>query len=353
MKYIRYIVFFVIAGMVSCGRSDAPYSPVESDSEYISFSGTSGKTFQLKSGDGTTPNLVTTDALLQSASFGLFGYKSANDQNGFVSVFPTMDAALEVKYESGNWTYSDKQKWERSMHYRFRAVWPYMPDRIVAKSSANLLSVEYSSFAEDHDLMVAYATRYPLSEGVDRVRLEFKHALAGLRFKIKFSDAAIGHTDDAVTEFYITGIYLQGQLLYGASETVTDVNAIRWVLSDKGFNSTGKQFPWTGNIPFGGSDKKTANIYFTETPAGTTGAVITDGAALLIPQTISSPIGTTYVNFYTTLGDAALHRVALPRQPLEAGKIYTYTLIIHGTQIKIKVDIQKWDEIQSNIDIIL
>lgn len=350
MKYIRYIVFFVIAGMVSCGRSDAPYSPIESDSEYISFSGTSGKKFQLKSDDGTTPNLVTTDALLQSASFGLFGYKSTNDQNGFVSVFPTT-GALEVKYESGNWTYSPKQKWERSMHYRFRAVWPYKPDRIIANSSANLLSVEYSSFVEDHDMMVAYATRYPLSEGVDRVRLEFKHVLAGLRFKIKFSDTTIGNTDDAVTGFYITGIYPHGQLLYGTSGTVTDVNAIRWFLSDNVFNSTDKQFPWTGNIPFGGSDKKTANIYFTETPVGTTGAVSTDGAALLIPQTLSSEVGTTYVNFYTSLGGTALHRVALPRQTLEAGKIYTYTLTIHGTQIKIKVDIQKWDEIQSNIDI--
>lgn len=186
---------------------------------------------------------------------------------------------------------------------------------------------------------------------MDRVRLEFKHVLAGLRFKIKFSDTTIGNTDDAVTGFYITGIYPHGQLLYGASGTVTDVNAIRWFLSDNVFNSTDKQFPWTGNIPFGGSDKKTANIYFTETSVGTTGAVSTDGAALLIPQTLSSEVGTTYVNFYTSLGGTALHRVALPRQTLEAGKIYTYTLTIHGTQIKIKVDIQKWDEIQSNIDI--
>ena len=79
--------------------------------------------------------------------------------------------------------------------------------------------------------------------------------------------------------------------------------------------------------------------------------MISDGAALLIPQTLSSSIGTTYVNFYTTLGETALHKVALPTQILEAGKIYTYTLIIHGTQIKINVDIQDWDEIQSNIDI--
>lgn len=350
MRYSRYIALLAILGLVSCGRTDSPYSPVEPEGEYISFNGHSGKEFQLKSGDGTTPELVTTDALLQSASFGLFGYKSTNDQSGFVPVFHTTDA-LEVKYESGNWTYLPKQKWERSMHYRFRAVWPYKPDRIIPKSSANLLSVEYSSFAEDYDLMVAYATRYPLSEGVDRVKLEFKHALAGLRFKMKFSDTTIGNNDDAVTRFYITGIYPHGQLLYGASGEVTDVNAIRWVLADNVFNSTDEQFPWTGNIPFGGSDKKTANIYFTESPAGTTGAVISDGAALLIPQTLSSSIGTTYVNFYTTLGETALHKVALPTQILEAGKIYTYTLIIHGTQIKINVDIQDWDEIQSNIDI--
>lgn len=350
MRYSRYIALLAILGLVSCGRTDSPYSPVESEGEYISFNGHSGKEFQLKSGDGTTPELVTNDARLQSSSFGLFGYKSTNDQSGFVPVFHTTDA-LEVKYESGNWTYSPKQKWERSMHYRFRAVWPYKPDRIIPNSSANLLSVNYSSFDEDYDLMVAYATRYPLSEGVDRVKLEFKHALAGLRFKMKFSDTTIGNNDDAVTRFYITGIYPQGQLLYGASGEVTDVNAIRWSLADNVFNSTSEQFPWTGNIPFGGSDKKTANIYFTESPAGTTGAVISDGAALLIPQTLSSSIGTTYVNFYTTLGETALHKVALPTQILEAGKIYTYTLIIHGTQIKINVDIQNWDEIQSNIDI--
>lgn len=350
MKYIRYIVFFVIVGLVSCGRSDAPYSPAESDGEYMTFSGTSGKAFQLKSGDGTTPNLVTKDDMLHSSSFGLFGYKSPNDKNGFISVFPTTDA-LEVKYESGKWTYEPKQKWERSMHYRFRAVWPYRPERIIPNSSANLLSVEYSSFREDYDLMVAYAKRYPLDEGVGEVKLTFKHALAGLRFKMKLSDTTVGNNDDAVTEFYITGIYPHGQLLYGASGEVTDEQALRWFLADNVFNSDDKQFPWKGNIPFGGSAKTTAHIYFTETPAGTTGNVITDGAALVVPQTISSEVGTTYVNFYTTLGGTALHRVALPRQTLEAGKIYTYTLIIHGTQIKINVDIQDWEEIQSNIDI--
>ena len=73
-----------------------------------------------------------------------------------------------------------------------RAVWPYVERNVKANSSANLLSVTYHSLNEDYDLMVAYATRYPLGdpEGVGQVALTFKHALTGLRFIVKYSDDA-------------------------------------------------------------------------------------------------------------------------------------------------------------------
>lgn len=248
------------------------------------------------------------------------------------------------------WTYEPKQKWERAMYYRFRAIWPY-ETAIQPNSSANLISTEYSSSTDDYDLMVAYATRRPITEGIGRVTLEFKHALAGLRFKLKFNENSDEKPDDELTEFYITGIYPQGQLFYGITETVSDVNAIRWIMSENTFDDRNPQFRWTGSTAFGGADNKPANIYFSETPDGTTGETITDGAALIIPQQLSSPIGDTYVNFRTKLGSTVLHRAKLPTETLESGKIYTYTLKMYGTEIKVSVDIQDWTEIQSNIDI--
>ena len=375
LSYISHIVSGLLVLVVilfsGCQKSVVPEAHETED--YISFGGKADGDYDMKSCDGTTPNLVTTE-LLKKEPFGVFGYKSFYDKTGFVDVFST-DKAQKVYWDEklndnkGAWTYDEpKQKWTRSMHYRFRAVWPYKPENIQTGSSANCLSVTYSSFVEDYDLMVAYATRWPLRDGVDRVPLNFKHALAGLRFKIKFAD---GITEsDNLKEFYITGIYPQGQLFYGfgldANETKVnesgtengatkvDDGQIVWKCSDNTF-SVSPQFHWqstqTGEAlkPFGGESKAVANVYFTKTLAGTT-----DGAALIVPQTLSSELGMeTYVNFYTVNGGSALHRAELPRTELKPGMIYTFTLTINDPKITINVDIQNWKEINSNIDIIL
>lgn len=379
LSYMSHIVpsLLVLAVCLfsGCRKSVVPEEHEAADEDYISFSGRTSEDYAVKSGDGTTPNLATTE-LLKEKSFGIFGYKSFDDKTGFTNVFST-DKAQEVSWDKtlndnkGAWKYTPKQKWTRSMHYRFRAVWPYKSENIQTGSSANCLSVTYSSFVEDYDLMVAYATRYPLDpdQGVGAVELEFKHALAGLRFKIKFKD---GITEsDNLKEFYITGIYPHGQLFYGfgldasatkdgegGTETGTpkvDDGLIVWKCGDNAFNSTTPQFHWqntqTGEAvkPFGGESKAAANVYFTEKPAGTV-----DGAALIVPQTLSSEPGMeTYVNFYTVNGGSALHRAKLPKTELKPGNIYTFTLTINESQITINVDIQNWKEINSNIGIIL
>ena len=379
LSYISHIVpsllVLVVCLFSGCQKSVAPKEHETED--YISFGGKADGDYDVKSGDGTTPNLVTTE-LLKKEPFGVFGYKFFNDKTGFVDVFSTINPQKvywdeNLNDNKGAWTYTPKQKWTRSMHYRFRAVWPYKPENIQTGSSANCLSVTYSSFVEDYDLMVAYATRWPLQDGVESVTLNFKHALAGLRFKIKFAD---GITEsDNLKEFYITGIYPHGQMFYGfgldasatkdgegGTETGTPkVNdgLIVWKYGDKAFNSTTPQFHWQSTQegealkPFGGD--AVANVYFTENPAGTTGGTIADGAALIVPQTLSSKDGMeTYVNFYTVNGGTALHRAKLPAETkLEPGKIYTFTLTINRPQITINVDIQNWKEINSNIDIIL
>lgn len=369
LSYMSYIVsgllVLVVCLFSGCQKSVVPEEHETED--YISFSGKTAGDYDVKSSDGTTPVLATTE-LLKKASFGIFGYKSFDDKTGFTNVF-LIDKAQEVYWDvklnegKGAWTYEQKQKWVRSMHYRFRAVWPYKPENIQTGSSANCFSVTYSSFVEDYDLMVAYATRWPLQGGVDPVTLSFKHALAGLRFKIRFKDGIT--EEDNLKEFYITGIYPHGQLFYGfglddniagSAEPVDGL--MKWRLSDNTFNTTTPQFHWQSTQdgqaakPFGGANSA-ANVYFTETQAGTTGGVA-DGAALIVPQTLSSKDGMeTYVNFKTENGGSALHKAKLPNITLEPGKIYTFTLTINGSTITVNVDIQDWKAINSNIDIIL
>lgn len=367
--FVSGLLVLAVCMFSGCRKSVVPEEHETGD--YISFGGKAAGDYDVKSGDGTTSKLVTTE-LLKKEPFGIFGYKSFDDKTGFTNVFST-DKAQKVSWDKtlndnkGAWKYEPKQKWVRSMHYRFRAVWPYKPENIQAGSSANCFSVTYSSFVEDYDLMVAYATRWPLQDGVDPVPLSFKHALAGLRFKIKFAEDIT--ESDNLTEFYITGIYPHGQLFYGfglnasvtkdgeggteTGSTKVDDGLIVWKCGDNAFNSTTPQFHWQSTQtdeepkPFGGKSQA-ANVYFTENPAGV------DGAALIVPQILSSEPGMeTYVNFYTVNGGSALHRAELPKIELKPGNIYTFTLTINRPQITIKVDIQDWKAINSNIDIIL
>lgn len=384
LSYISHFVsgLLVLAVCLFSGCQKSATQKVTDDlgNDYISFSGGTSDGYAVKSSDdGSTPELATTD-ILKTKPFGVFGGKSYDGATNFSPVFQTDKAQLVEWKEEGTtrkWTYDPKRKWERAMHYRFRAVWPYKPENIQTGSSANCLSVTYSSFTEDYDLMVAYATRWPLQDedGVGPVTLSFKHALAGLRFKIKFAEDIT--ESDNLTEFYITGIYPHGQLFYGfgldasvtkegegGTETGTpkkDDGLIVWKCGDNAFNSTTPQFHWLSTQPdeepkpFGGESRAAANVYFTENTAGTTGGKFVDGAALIVPQILSSKPGMeTYVNFYTVNGGSALHKAKLPENTeLKPGKIYTFTLTINGPQITIKVDIQDWKAINSNIDIIL
>lgn len=363
LAYTNHIVpsLLVLAVCLFSGCQKSATQKVTDDlgTDYISFSGGTSDGYAVKSSDdGSTPELATTD-ILKTKPFGIFGGKSYDGETNFSSVFQT-DRAQVVKWEeatataTGKWTYEPKQKWERAMHYRFRAVWPYVERNVKANSSANLLSVTYHSLNEDYDLMVAYATRYPLDEGVGAVNLEFKHALAGLRFIVKYGDGAT-KDPDAITEFYLTGIYSQGQLFYGYAKADSGPELMIWDLSEYTFNVDTPQFHWTNSkgvtegagIPFGGTKNTEANVYFTKTTSGS------DGAALIVPQKLSSQRGKTYVHFRTTLGGTALHTVELPETKLEAGKIYTFTLSINKTTITIDGKVQDWKKIYSNIDIIL
>lgn len=312
--------------LVGCRKESAP------ETDYIDFTGDA-----IVAPEITKAYKMDSAAEFQAESFGIYGFRSADDASGFQNVFETT-AAEEVLYNGSEWTYEPKQKWLRSNYYRFRAYWPYSA-RVNAASNANLLAIDYSTETEQYDLMLAYQTRYPVTGGVGRVPMVFSHALAGVSFKIKFAEGVTG--TDAITSFHLSGLSPTGTLLYGIDESDPDAEAdktdLNWISTY--VDTESELLNWSGEKGF--SATTTATIYDE------------DGLMFVIPQTASSTEGKeTYINFYTrNAGNSALHKVQIPQTEWEAGKIYIYTIHVKGAKITLTVDIKDWTVLDSNIDL--
>ena len=370
------IIIFALAALTLAGCRQTPVEEPEGD--YISFGPTAAASAQdTRSGAGSS--LVEEDTELQASSFGIYGYKSNDDKKGFVNVFTTT-SAQEVYYTAteltqtntagitwtapaGTWTYNDRQKWERKKYYRFRAYWPYDKANINKASTAKFLAVEYKQ-GEDYDLMVAYATRCPAIDKTDKdptgtrkVPMQFHHALAGLRFNFKFKDG-LTNVSDVVTGFYVKGLYLSGTMIYGEANEDDKAETLRWNVGSNNFNSDDKVFSWTGTSDESDSDCRIFSVGSTSDDKTVATVFDNDKVVFAIPQTLSEyDYRPTYVYFTTKSGGDTVQSAKLWDSTnkegikLESGKIYTFTLVISGSSVKVNVDIEDWTETQSNIDI--
>lgn len=306
--------------------------------------------------EGTKSNHTgesTTTATLKKKPFGVYGMYSVTDGGKGTNVFD-FSSPVEVRYTTDiisnetNWTYtfsgsqySAKKNWKRNMYYRFRAYHPYDATLLQSSSSADGIDIEYRVLDDSYDLLLASAKRYPANDGYGRVQMEFKHALCALKFKIAFKETVTpsDYTDNII-HFYIKGLNAYGHLSYtgfGKDE------AFNWQGT---FNSHDKLYEWTGNKTFGvkgtavPTDILESNQYF-----------------FAIPQTCSNEAnGPTSIHLYTRKsgGDNEIdHTVNLQPLKWEAGKIYTYTLLVNKSDIEVSVTIEPWLTKQVPVDIYL
>ena len=357
MKKTQYTIL-ALAVLLSAGCQQTRVD--EPEGEYISFgTAMTGAKETTRSGAGST--MIDSDSELQAQPFGIYGYKSVDDKSNFVNVFSTTAAqkvyftttAITGQANANTWTYDDRQKWERAMHYRFRAYWPYTANVNVA-STANFLAVEYHNI-EDYDLLLAYSTRCPLTDaaGVGRVPMEFKHALAGLRFKFRFKeDEKFTNITDYATGLYVQGLIPSGTVIYGEAQETDTPETMRWNISTGNYDSTTKFYNWTGSEKFG-VGATTANKTIAT-------AFDNDKMVFIVPQTLSETekhngedvvVRPSYVYFTTQSGGSTVQKALIPTTRLESGKIYTYTLVVNGSSVTLNVDIEDWTETQANMDI--
>lgn len=300
--------------------------------------------------EGTKSNHTgesTTTATLQNKPFGVYGMYSVTDGGKGTNVFD-FSSPVEVRYETNNWTYTfsgsqypDKKYWKRNMYYRFRAYHPYDATLLQSSSSEDGIDIEYRVLDDSYDLLLASATRYPANDGYGRVQMEFKHALCALKFKIAFKETVTPATyTDNIIHFYIKGLNAYGHLNYTGfgKDEVFDWSGT--------FNSQDKLYEWTRDKTFGVKGHKEptdildSNEYF-----------------FAIPQTCSDPAnGPTSIHLYTRKsgGDNEIdHTVNLQPLKWEAGKIYTYTLLVNKSDIEVSVTIEPWLTKQVPVDIYL
>ena len=347
MHRIRTVLF--VSAAVLLGSCTKPQS--EEHGAAIGFS-----TSTVSQVEGTKANHTgesTTTATLKNKSFGVYGMYSVTDGGKGTNVFD-FSSPVEVRYTTDvisnktNWTYtfsgsqySAKKNWKRNMYYRFRAYHPYDATLLQSSSSADGIDIEYRVLDDSYDLLMASAKRYPANDGYGRVQMVFNHALCALKFKIAFKETVTPSTyTDNIIHFYIKGLNAYGHLSYtgfGKDE------AFNWQGT---FNSQDKLYEWTGDKTFGvkgtvaPTDILESNQYF-----------------FAIPQTCSDEAnGPTSIHLFTRKsgGDNEIdHTVNLPRLKWEAGKIYTYTLLVNKSDIEVSVTIEPWLTKQVPVDIYL
>lgn len=347
MHRIRTVLF--VSAAVLLGSCTKPQG--EEHGTAIGFS-----TRTVSQVEGTKSNHTgesTTTATLQNKPFGVYGMYSVTDGGKGTNVFD-FSSPVEVRYTTEgsstekNWTYtfsgsqySAKKYWKRNMYYRFRAYHPYDATLLQSSSSADGIDIEYRVLDDSYDLLLASAKRYPANDGYGRVQMEFKHALCALKFKIAFKETVTpsDYTDNII-HFYIKGLNAYGHLNYtgfGKDE------AFNWQGT---FNSQDKLYEWTGDKTFG-----------VKGPVEPTDILDSNEYFFAIPQTCSDPAnGPTSIHLYTRKsgGDNEIdHTVNLQPLKWEAGKIYTYTLLVNKSDIEVSVTIEPWLTKQVPVDIYL
>lgn len=309
-----------------------------------------------------TGGVPTTDKNLKDNSFGVYGMYSVTDGGKGTNVFD-FSSPVEVKYTTDiisnqtNWTYtfsgsqySAKKNWKRNMYYRFRAYHPYDKATLLqSSSSADGIDIEYSILDDSYDLLLASATRHTAGGNYGTVQMAFKHALCALKFKIAFQNTVTpSNYTDSIIHFYIKGLNAYGHLSYTGfgKDEVFDWSGT--------FNSHDKLYEWHGKKEFG-VNGAVVNESEKVKPTDILGP---NEYFFAIPQTCSNEAnGLTYIHLFTQKSggdkDEIDHTVNLPQLKWEAGKIYTYTLLVNKSDIEVSVTIEPWLTKQVPVDIYL
>lgn len=268
-------------------------------------------------------------------------------------------------YDDWNYAGTDLY-WFVGGKYKFRGYFPQkLEDQVLTTSDATTFAMTYSTSDYQEDLLVAYNEVDTTDPSVDLsqpVTLNFKHALAAVRFRV---EASYDNTD------YLTSCYLQnadtkdfasiGILVYG---TETAADDFFWSMS---YNppATERIYYWSNSGVEFSTETQTSTVRpaLAYTQAGTTsGEQFTrnDGWLLILPQASS---GNLQFCFTTRNAEEGVYRVIIPKgteyddnggvisEEYRPGKRYTYTIRITEADVELTITAADWNMRDSSYDI--
>lgn len=226
--------------------------------------------------------------------------------------------SIKLENGSGGWTYTGDKYWNRDAYYKFKAVYPFDAD-VQSSSDVDLVTVNYAGIAQD--LMVASAQL--AGSGAKTVNLAFSHTCSAVRVYMVDPRGAGTSVRYKITSFELQNLYMAGSLAY-------DWYKFLWTPS--GARTTG--YSW--------SETEESNYW----PVPATYTAFTEWL-YFIPQALNPDTGKPCINLTFAAGDQTIPYIKNLEDlntSWEAGKMYTYFIIIRPKSIDITVEWTDWTD---------
>lgn len=285
----------------SCGSDDA-YAPDTTTANAISFYPRTGSRAAIE-------NAADMDA------FDVWGGFDANIDNVF--------SQEKVSNTNGTWTYEGTQYWNPGKNYTFYAVYPYGLDVTTTDGGITINNFNCLGQTGDEAIDLMTATGTGDGDNPQPVRLNFTHQLTRV--------SIVARTEQGTA--IVTSAELTGELTSVADITING-NAV--------------------TIENERTSPATINSGEQNISVGNTEATGILGDLMLFPQTISENNLQVTVTYHYSALDSETRTATLPYTTLQAGRHYTFTLIIQPDG-RIHFDppqINKWGEAQGGIIIV-
>lgn len=367
-RYSIILLLSITMGWLSsCSGSqeEIPPAPATQDKLPISWQIESQESVESKALMGTTAlqGACTPDVNGESESIGVWGSYDV-DANGQTFTYLEFDATpltYGTKTEDttnphNDWNYPGENKlWEPGARYTFRACFPQKRmTSLMTNITPNVIQGIVPTTTVQEDLLAASAFVRATGDNLrNPVELKMKHLLAAVKFSVKAQTGYAPGENEKVNSCWLENkdddgkrFSTSGYLVYNG---VGITENIAWT---KAGSSSAKMYHWEHQTGIAFNETESHSLYVNDNDANTVGAEYcnNDGWVLIVPQEND---GSLYFGY--TLGSAPglSFSVPLPAITYQPGKMYSYVLIISGSEAKVTLSIADWNLLDSSYDLIL